>query len=150
MKRATGARSAATGLALAASAVAGLSVFVISGGGLLLAAGRPILTPMEKILLGVITAFCVLLASAASMRALILRWRSAWAIDRLARGLRVAVLTLLSMAGLLAIGWRGYRLVEPLVALQWLPVIDVGLVALPTVVSAMVFVLAIRKAKSHS
>src|SRR5205814_1035434 len=116
----------------------------------LVVAGRPTLTSIEKILLGVITGALVVFSCILSMRALVSRWRSAWAVDRLAQGLRIALLTLLSMAGLLAIGWRTYRLVGPLVSLPWLPIIDIGVIGVPTLVSAVVFVAAIRKAQTHS
>jgi eukaryotic-like serine/threonine-protein kinase len=150
MRRAKGARPAALGLAVAASLAAGVAVFAIAGAVVLFLAGRPALTAMERILLGVITGFCTLFASAASLRALVSRWRSAWAVDRLARGLRLALLTLLSMAGFCAIGWRAYLLAGLVVPWRWLALIDIGFVAAPTLVSAAVFVFTIRKAKSHS
>jgi serine/threonine-protein kinase len=149
-RRAKGARPAAFGLALAASLAAGTAVFAIAGTIVLLVAERPTLTSMEKMLLGVITGLFVMFACILSMRALVSRWRSAWAVDRLAQGLRVALLTLLSMAGLLAIGWRTYRLLGPLVALPWLPILDIAVIGVPTLVSAMVFVAVIRKAQTHS
>jgi serine/threonine-protein kinase len=150
MNRAKRARPAAFGLAITVGLVAGGAVFVIAGSVVLLVAGRPGLTEMEKLLLGVISGFCVLFATFGSLRALVSRWRSAWAVERLGRGLRLAIDSLLWIAGMLAIGWRGYRLVGPGLPAEWLPLIDIGLVAIPTILSAMVFVLALRKAKSHS
>ncbi len=148
--RAKGARPAALALAVAASTVAGAAIFVVAGTLVLLIAQRPALTSMEKILLGVITGFFVLLASAFAVRALVARWRSAWAIERLGRGMRVALLTLLSMAGALAIAWRAYGLLVPFIASQWIPFADVGVIAAPTLVSATVFAAAIRKARHHT
>jgi serine/threonine protein kinase len=150
-RRAKGARPAALGLALAASLAAGAAIFVVAGSAVVLIAGRPALTSMEKVLLGVITGFCILFASALAVRALVSRWRSAWAMDRLAGGMRMALLTLLSMEGALAIGWQSYRLLVPTIAAaRWLPLVDIGVIAAPTLVSAAVFVATIRKAKTHS
>jgi serine/threonine-protein kinase len=149
MRRASRARPAAFGLAIAVGLVAGAAVFVIAAAVLLLVAHRPALTDTEKLLLGVISGACVLFATIGSLRALISRWRSAWAVERLASGLRLAIFALLSVTGALAIGWRGYRLVgEPLPA-SWLPYIDIGLVAFPTLLGASVFLLALSKARSH-
>jgi tRNA A-37 threonylcarbamoyl transferase component Bud32 len=149
-RRAKGARPAALGLALAASLAVGAAIFVIAGSIVLLIAGRSALTSTEKILLAVISGLFVLIASVFAMRALIARWRSAWAMDRLAGGMRVALLTLLSMEGVLAIGWHTYRLAAPFVVGRWLPLVDIGVIAAPTLVSVAVFVATIRRAESHS
>ena len=149
-RRAKGARPAALGLALGVSLAAGAAVFVVAGSVVLLIAGRPSLTSTEKILLGVISGLFVVIASVFAIRALVARWRSAWAMDRLAGGMRVALLTLLSMEGVLAIGWHTYRLLVPFIAARWLPLVDIGVIAAPTLVSAAVFVATIRRAKSHS
>jgi serine/threonine-protein kinase len=149
-RRAKGARPVALGLAFAASLAAGLAVFVVAATVLLIVAERQVLMPTEKMLLGVITGIGMLIATIASVGALVARWRSAWAIDRLARGLRIALLTLLSIAGLLAVGWRAYRLLGPPVPSEWLPFVDIAIVALPTLVSAAVFVAVIRKAQRQS
>jgi serine/threonine protein kinase len=150
MRRASRARPAAFGLAIAVGLVAGAAVFVIAAAVLMLVAHRSTLTETEKLLLGVISGACVLFATVGSLRALVSRWRSAWAVERLARGLRMALGSLLSVTGALAIGWRGYRLVGEPLPVSWLPFIDIALVALPTLLGAAVFILALRKAKSHS
>ena len=46
--------------------------------------------PTEKVLLGVITGIGMFFATIASVGALVARWRNAWAIERLARGLRIS------------------------------------------------------------
>jgi serine/threonine-protein kinase len=150
MRRASRARPAAFGLAIVVGLVAGATVFVIAAAVVLVAAQRAVLTDTEKMLLGVIAGACVVFATVGSLRALVSRWRSAWAVERLARGLRLAVGSLLSVAGALAIGWRGYRLVGQPVPGSWLPFIDIGLVAVPTLLGGTVFVLALRTAKSHT
>src|SRR5262249_1386066 len=104
----------------------------------------------EKLLLGFISGVCVLLATFGSLRALASRWRSAWAVERLASGLRLALASLLTLTGALAIGWRGYRLLGPPLPTPWLPFIDIALVAVPTAFGAYVFLSALNKAKSHS
>jgi serine/threonine-protein kinase len=149
-RRAKGARPAALGLAFTASLIAGIGLFVVAATALLLVTKRAVLIPSEKVLLGVITGIGMLLATGASMGALVARWRSAWAIERLARGLRIALLTLLALAGLFGIGWRGYCLLGPPVSAHWLPFIDIGIVAVPMLVSTVIFVAVIRKAQRHS
>jgi serine/threonine-protein kinase len=149
MRRASRARPAAFGLAIAVGLVAGAAVFVIAAAVLLVVAHRSALTDTEKLLLGVISGACVLFATVGSLRALISRWRSAWAVERLARGLRLALFSLLTVTGALAIGWRGYQLVGDPLPASWLPYIDIGLVAVPTLLGATVFLLALSKARSH-
>jgi len=149
MSRAKGARSAAFGLAFTVGIVAGAAVFVIAAAVVLLFSGRSNLTDMEKVLLGVIAGFCVLFATVGSLRALVSRWRSAWAVERLARGLRFALAALLSTTGMLAIGWRGYRFVGRAPPPSWLPVIEIALVLVPTLLGATAFVLTLRKAQKH-
>jgi serine/threonine protein kinase len=150
MRRASRARPAAFGLAFTVGAVAGASVFVITAPIVLLVAGRQELTDMETILLGVISGFCLLFATIGSLRALVSRWRSAWAVQRLAGGLKMALVGLLCTTGMLSIAWRTYRFVGRQVAAVWLPVIDIALVAVPTLLGAMVFVYTLKRAKSHS
>jgi hypothetical protein len=149
INRAKGARSTALGLALTVGVVAGAAVFVIACSVVLLLAGRANLTDSEKILLGVIAGFSVLFATVGSLRALASRWRNAWAVERLTRGLRLALVALLETTGVLAIGWRAYRFVATPPPTVWLPMIDIALVAIPTILGAWVFVRALRKAQTH-
>jgi serine/threonine-protein kinase len=149
IESARGARPAAFWLAITVGVVAGASVFVIASSVVLLLAHRSSLTETEKMLLGVIAGFCVLFATVGSLRALASRWRSAWAVDRLARGLRRALYTLLQITGVLAIGWRAYRLIGRSLPTDWLPIIDIALVAIPTFLGAWVFVRTLRKAQTH-
>jgi hypothetical protein len=129
--------------------VAGAAVFVIASSVVLLLAGRPNLTDMEKILVGVMAGFSVVFATVGSLRALASRWRNAWAVDRLTRGLRLALVAVLETTGALAIGWRAYRFVGSPPPGGWLPVIDIALVAIPTFLGAWVFIRTLRKAQSH-
>src|SRR5258705_13933119 len=140
MNRAKGARPAALGLALTVGVVAGAAVFVIASALVLLMAGRQNLTETEKLLLGVIAGCSVLFATVGSLRALASRWRNAWAVERLTRGLRLALVALLETTGALAIGWRAYRLIGQPVESALLPMIDISLVAIPTILGAWVFV----------
>jgi hypothetical protein len=149
INRAKGARPAALGLALTVGVVAGAAVFVIASSIVLLLSGRPNLTETEKLLLGVISGCCVLFATVGSLRALASRWRNAWAVERLTRGLRLALVALLETTGALAIGWRAYGFMAQPPPAQWLPVIDIALVAIPTVLGAWVFVRTLRKAQTH-
>jgi serine/threonine-protein kinase len=149
-RRVRTARPFAIGLAITGGLAAGAALFVIAGALVLLVGGRPSLTAMEKILLGAMAGFSALFATVGSLSALASRWRSAWAVDRLARGLRVAILTLFSLTGLMAIGWRAYGLAALPIGSPWLPFIDVSLVALPTMMGATVFLLTLRRARSHS
>jgi serine/threonine-protein kinase len=149
ISRARGARPAALGLALTVGVVAGAAVFVIASAVVTLLAGRPYLTETEKLLLGVIAGSSVLLATVGSLRALASRWRNAFAVERLTRGLRLALVALLETTGALAIGWRAYRFVAQPPPATWLPVIDIALVAIPTFLGAWVFVHTLRKAQRH-
>ena len=149
INRAKGARPAAFGLAFTVGVVAGAAVFVIASSVVLLLAGRPELTDMEKILVGVMAGFSVVFATVGSLRALASRWRNAWAVDRLTRGLRLALVAVLETTGALAIGWRAYRFVAHPPPPGWLPVIDIALIAIPTFLGAWVFVRTLRKAQSH-
>jgi hypothetical protein len=130
--------------------VAGAAVFVIASSVVLLLAARPNLTETEKLLLGVIAGFSVLFATVGSLRALASRWRNAWAVERLKSGLRLALVALLETTGALAIGWRAYRFVVQPPPSQWLPVIDIALVAIPTILGAWVFVRTLKKAQTHT
>jgi hypothetical protein len=150
MSRAKGARPAALGLALTVGVVAGAAVFVIASALVTLMAGRPNLTETEKLLLGVIAGCTVLFATVGSLRALASRWRNAWAVERLKSGLRLALVALLETTGGLAIGWRAYRFIAQPLPSQWLPVIDIALVAIPTILGAWVFVRTLRKAQTHT
>jgi hypothetical protein len=62
----------------------------------------------------------------------------------------MALVGLLCTTGMLSIAWRTYRFVGRQVAAVWLPVIDIALVAVPTLLGAMVFVYTLKRAKSHS
>jgi serine/threonine-protein kinase len=147
--KAKGARPAALGLAVTVGVVAGAAVFVIASAVVVLLAGRPNLTETEKLLLGVIAGLSVLFATVGSLRALASRWRNAWAVERLKSGLRLALVALLETTGGLAIGWRAYRFAAQSPPAGWLPVIDIALVAIPTMLGAWVFVRTLKKAQTH-
>ncbi len=145
-RRARHARPFAFGLALGAGVVVGAAVFLCSARALLMFVEREVLTDSEKLLLGVLSGICVLAATLGALRVLASRWRSALAIERLADGLRIAITLLLGSAGALLLTLRGYLLLGPPLPRPWLPGIDIGLVAVPTILGVLVFIRALRTA----
>jgi serine/threonine protein kinase len=149
IRRARRARPAAFGLAFTVGAAAGAAVFISAARALLVIAGRQALTETEKLLIGAFAGISVILATIGALRTLASRWRSALAVERLASGLRAAVSTLLLGAGALAFLWQGYVLLGPALPAMWLRWVDVGLVFVPTLIAALVFVVALRRATSR-
>ena len=149
VRRARRARPAAFGLAFTVGAAAGAAVFISAGRALLVAANRALLSDTEKLLIGVLAGLSVGVATIGALRALASRWRSALAVERLAGGLRAAVSTLLGGAGALAFLWQGYALLGPTLPPAWLRWVDTGLVLVPTLMSALVFTLTLRRAANR-
>jgi serine/threonine-protein kinase len=145
-KRARRMRPAAMMMVAAAGLCFGSAVLAIGSGALRAIAERPSLTSTEVLLLGILSSLAMLVTVVGAIRALALRWRSLPAVERLANGLRAAVVTLLTSVGVLSLAWRGYfTLGEPLDK-DLVPYFDVALVLAPTLLAATVFVRTLRKA----
>jgi serine/threonine-protein kinase len=149
-QRARRGRPAALGLAFGAGVAAGAAVFICAARALQVTVGRTTLTDTEKLLLGIVSGICTVTATVGALRVLASRWRSALAIERLAEGLRSAITALLSAAGALVLAWRGWALLGPPLPDEWLPWIDIGLVAAPTLLGLAILVRALQSARRRA
>jgi serine/threonine-protein kinase len=145
-KRARRARPAAVMLAGGTALAAGGAVLATAGGALRGVSGRMSLTDVELMLVSVMAGLAALLVVVGALRALAARWRSAPSVERLAGGMRAALITLLASIGVTALLWRGYNTLAPPLDAQLLSTIDVALVGLPTLLGAVVFAFALKRA----
>ncbi|MEJ7733637.1 MAG: hypothetical protein WKG00_31135 [Polyangiaceae bacterium] len=104
---------------------------------------------MELVLLGVIAGLAALLVVVATLRALA-RWRSAPSVERLAEGLRTALVTLLCTIGTTMLCWQVYATWGTPPDADILAAVQVALVGAPTLLGALVLVLALRRAARSS
>jgi serine/threonine-protein kinase len=149
-KRARRARPAALAFAVATALAAGAAVMTTAGATLRAVAGRPSLTDVELVLLGVIAGLAALLVVVATLRALAARWRSAPSVERLAEGLRTALVTLLCTIGTTMLCWQVYATWGTPPDADILAAVQVALVGAPTLLGALVLALALRRAARSS
>ena len=117
---------------------------LVAGGGVLAAAatilrvvtGRIKFTETETTLLGVAAAATLLLLLLAGTRAVISRWRSAPAVERLGADLRGALLWLVVPLTTLTLGRRGESIFGPALPPDVAPFVEIGVLALPPPVRA--------------
>jgi tRNA A-37 threonylcarbamoyl transferase component Bud32 len=145
-KRGRWARSSAIIFAVIAGIIAGSASLATTAAALRAFAGKAALGDTEVLLLIVMSGIGTLIALVSAMRALASRWRSAPAVDRLATGLKSAIVAVLATSGALAIGWTDYITVGLPADPDMLPFINLALVLLPTLVGMIVFIGALRRA----
>ena len=119
-----------------------------AGATLRAVAARPTLTDVELVLLGVIAGLAALLVVVATLRALAARWRSAPSVERLAEGLRTALVTLLCTIGTTMLCWQVYATWGTPPDADILATVQVALVGAPTLLGALVLVLALRRRRA--
>jgi hypothetical protein len=145
-KRARRARPTAAALTIVVSLTAGAAVLMVAALALRINTGRSAPTEIEAILIAVLTLLATLFVFLGAMRVLISRWRSAIAIERLGDGLQAAMRWYLSSLGVLTLGWLGCTIFVEMPPKEWLGWIQLGMVLLPTLISATALTLALRRA----
>jgi serine/threonine-protein kinase len=146
-RRARGARPAALAWAVLYSLVAGGGVLVASATILRAVMGRTKLTETEIALLGAGAAAALLLLFLAGTRAVLSRWRSAPAVERLGTGLRGALLWLVVPLAALNLGTRGESFLGPAVPADVAPFVDIGALVLPILLGQLAFTVALWRAR---
>jgi serine/threonine-protein kinase len=145
-KRAQRARPAAAALTVIVSLIAGAAVLMVAALALRLTTGRSALSEIETILLAVLTLLATLFVFLGAMRVLISRWRSALAVERLGDGLRGTLRWYLSSLGVLTFGWLACTILLDPPPKEWVGWIQLGMVLVPTLLSAVAFTVALRRA----
>jgi serine/threonine-protein kinase len=140
------ARPSAFGLAVLFSLLGGGAALVTAAMGLRVA-GVALSMEMEIVLvttLSLLTTFAIFFGG---VRVLVARWRSAPAIERLAVGLRGAVLWFLIPFGVLTLALRGYTLFGPAIPKELIDPIEMGVVAGPLLLGAVAFTAGLFRAR---
>jgi serine/threonine-protein kinase len=146
-RRARGARPAALGWAVLYSLVAGGGVLVAAATIVRVVVRRVDLTETETALLGVAGAATLVLLWLAGTRAIVSRWRSAPAIERLGAGLRGALLWLVVPLAALTLGARGESIFGPALPKDVTPWVEVGVLVLPLLFGQLAFVAALWRTR---
>ncbi|WP_437674800.1 serine/threonine-protein kinase [Sorangium sp. So ce131] len=140
----------AVGISLAAGAAVLTSAAMVIRMIYRIAERQP-LGPTELVIVAGIAGGLTLLTFIATFQVLFGRWRSAPAMERLGQGLMSALLWLFVSCGVLALGVAAYNAfalplpAQWLAPTDWLGWINVGVVALPTLVALVALLLALRR-----
>ncbi|WP_437316156.1 serine/threonine-protein kinase [Sorangium sp. So ce385] len=153
-RRARRARPVALLLSFAVSLAAGAAVFTSAAMVLRMVYGiteRRALSETEILIAGGVAGALSLVALAGTIRVVIGRWRSGPAMERLGKGLLSALGWLFLSCGVLALGaaaYNAFALPIPALGLEpsdWLGWVDVGVVALPTLMALVALGVALRR-----
>ncbi|AUX37439.1 MULTISPECIES: serine/threonine-protein kinase [Sorangium] len=153
-RRARRARPVALLLSFAVSLAAGATVFTSAAMVLRRVYGiteRRALSETETLIAAGVAGALSLVVLAGTIRVVIGRWRSGPAMERLGKGLLSALRWLFLSCGALALGaaaYNAFALPIPALGLEpsdWLGWIDVGVVALPTLLALVALVVALRR-----
>jgi serine/threonine protein kinase len=145
-KRARRARPTAAALTIVISLTAGAAVLMVAALALRITTGRGAPTEIEAILIAVLTLLATLFVFLGALRVLISRWRSALAIERLGDGLRDTLRWYLASLGVLTFGWLACTIFVEMPPKEWLGWIQLGMVVVPTLISAVALTSALRQA----
>jgi len=139
-------RSSAVLLALTSGLVAGAAMFVTLCAALRVLSAGAAPTEVDLAMVSAAAGLAAVFVVVISLRALATRWRSGPAVEGIAFGLRRAVVMLLSGVGVSMLTLRGYALLGPPLPREILSIVELGLVAAPTALGAIVLVVALRRA----
>jgi hypothetical protein len=109
--------------------------------------GKAKFTETETTLLGVAGGATLLLLFLAGARALLSRWRSSPAVERLGVGLRGALFWLVVPLAALTLGARGEALLGPAVPQDIAPYVEIGVLVLPILLGQVAFTVALWRAR---
>ncbi|WP_437295903.1 serine/threonine-protein kinase [Sorangium sp. So ce426] len=153
-RKARRARPVASLLSIAVSLAAGAAVFTSAAMVLRRVYGiteRRALSQSEVLLAAGAAGALAFIALVATLRVLVGRWRSAPAMERLGHGLLGALVWLFVSCGVLALGaaaYNAFALPIPTLGLdpaEWLGWIDVGVIAVPTLIALVALTVALRR-----
>ena len=134
-------------VAMVANATATL---VASAVGLRALGGRKVIVGNDLLLLAVGAGLAGLFVFVDATWVLAKRWRSLPSIERLRDGLASSLRWLFGLLGALALGWFGAAALAPPPPPQWAGFIEVGIVALPVLMSFVALQIGVRRASRVS
>jgi serine/threonine-protein kinase len=146
-RRARRARPAAFAWTVLYSLFAAAGVIVASATILRIVVRRAKLTETEVALLGAASVVTLVLLFLGGSRALVSRWRSAPAVERLGAGLRAALLWFVVPLGALTLGARAEALFGPALPQDIAPALEIGVLAVPIVLGQLAFTIALWRAR---